>query len=140
MTDLDIPPHPHCWAPHTGLRVTRDLAALVLRHISTTGEHPVSVAELRNVLAPGSAPIYPAEVGHGPTCSLCAPNGDGHSSGQGGWTPEQSITTCKICGRRIIQVVLTREGWVWLDEDGQSKISAVVGHRAHHTHEPLGES
>lgn len=61
-------------------RVVAELALLIVRHTSATGEHPVHVAELRNVLEPGSAPIYPEEPGYGATCSICAPDGDGHST------------------------------------------------------------
>ena len=64
-------------------RIARELEAIIACHTSATGEHPVPVAELRNVLEPGSAPIYPAEPGYAATCALCAPEGDGHSFGQG---------------------------------------------------------
>jgi hypothetical protein len=61
-------------------QLRRDLKELIGRHTSETGEHPVSVAELRNLYTPGSAPMYPAEPGWGATCSICYPEGDGVSS------------------------------------------------------------
>lgn len=60
-------------------RITRDLEALIARHQAPDGfgEYGVALAELRNVLKPGSARMFPGEFGHAPTCSVCLPEGDG---------------------------------------------------------------
>lgn len=57
-------------------QVEQDARALIERHCSATGEHPVAVTELRNVVKPGSEPMLPGSFGWTPTCSICAPDGD----------------------------------------------------------------
>lgn len=66
-------------------RIEFELRELIARHekaaVETygpgTGGFHVAIAELRNVLEPGSAPMYPHDQGHTATCGTCMPNGDG---------------------------------------------------------------
>jgi len=64
--------------------IERHEAAAVAQYGPGTPGYAVAVAELRNILEPGSAPMYPAEPGFTATCSTCAPNGDGRSTRRGG--------------------------------------------------------
>lgn len=68
-------------------RIVVALNQVVRRHTSPTGEYPVAVAELRNIINPGCAPMYPADQGHTATCELCCPKGNGAKWGKP-WPPE----------------------------------------------------
>jgi len=58
--------------------IERRLIELIERHTANgRGEYVACMDELRNVLSPGSAPMYPATLGHAATCSTCMPDGDG---------------------------------------------------------------
>jgi hypothetical protein len=68
-------------------RIERELRELIERHETAAREQypelpdvqgfQVAVAELRNILEPGSAPMFPEQPGWGATCSTCMPQGDG---------------------------------------------------------------
>jgi hypothetical protein len=69
--------------------IVERLKALIDRHTGENGSSQVAVAELLNVIEPGSAPMYPEEPGWGATCSICAPDGDGLGSRYSKLRPEK---------------------------------------------------
>lgn len=68
--------------------IERRVVGLIERHEEAAVEaygpgtqgFSVAIPELRNLLEPGSAPMFPGDSGHTPTCGVCMPNGDGVSS------------------------------------------------------------
>lgn len=51
------------------------IQTLITNHTSATGEHPVPVADLHNVLEPGSRRMRPARSGYAADCGSCWPEG-----------------------------------------------------------------
>lgn len=80
-------------------RVRDELVALIDRHTQPDpqipgrmAEYQVAVAELRNILEPGSAPMYAEDwPAFTATCGICLPQGDGihfHRGKSGARRPE----------------------------------------------------